>query len=294
MSKGSSAGQDDPYALPNGVLANKLGITSTARLNAVEGQFSAFREAQLIDKPIKGGFDLEHLNRIHKHLFQDVYSWAGQPRTVDIAKGGDQFGHHAQIENYTTKLLAGLARENYLRETNPQQFAERAGHYMGELLAVHPYREGNGRSTRAFINEVARESGRWIEWNAVGRQAMTSASRLAFDGDSGALSKLIALNLRSLDEGASIGLRQQTPSVNASISLFKEARALMATGETESATKLLSTAYALASDIGRSGRYAANPFSDKNTPELREQFERGLQQASHSKDIGKQQDGPDF
>lgn len=69
------------------VLKNRMGVRDSERLSQLERRLTMLRLLELIDKPIKGKFDLEHLQAIHKYIFQDVYEWAGEIRKVDIAKG---------------------------------------------------------------------------------------------------------------------------------------------------------------------------------------------------------------
>lgn len=86
----------DPYLDPaSGVLKNRFGITDEATLEATEAALVALRSYELAQQSLAGGFDLAHLQAIHRYLFGDVYEWAGQLRTIDIAKGGNAFAHHA-------------------------------------------------------------------------------------------------------------------------------------------------------------------------------------------------------
>jgi cell filamentation protein len=80
---------DDPYTYPETTtLRNKLGIRDAEQLDALERRMAAQRAAEGIPA---GDFGLAHLQEIHRHLFQDVYDWAGQVRTVELNKGGHQF-----------------------------------------------------------------------------------------------------------------------------------------------------------------------------------------------------------
>ena len=88
----------DEYVDPaTGVLKNRLGITDTATLETTEAQFVAARARELTHQPIPGAFDLSHLQAIHRHLFGDLYEWAGHLRTVDLTKDTSRFAHHAFI-----------------------------------------------------------------------------------------------------------------------------------------------------------------------------------------------------
>jgi cell filamentation protein len=104
---------DDPYTDPaTGVLRNRLSITDAALLDAAEAHFVAERSRELSRTPLEGGFDLAHLQAIHCYLFQDVYEWAGELRTIDIAKGGHLFAHHPYIESTPRRSSGSLRRKS--------------------------------------------------------------------------------------------------------------------------------------------------------------------------------------
>lgn len=106
----------DPYAYPGTqVLRNIPGIRDEAALRAFEYEQAAIRTRELRDAPIPGKFDLEHLKAIHAYVFQDVYAWAGQLRTVNISKNGDAFAQPAFIEGAGRQLSTALAKENNLQ-----------------------------------------------------------------------------------------------------------------------------------------------------------------------------------
>ena len=86
----------DHYLDPEtGVLKNKLGIKDEDELKKAEASLVAWRSYQLSEKPIQGRFDLDHLKAIHKHLFGDVYEWAGEIRDIDLAKENSYFANHS-------------------------------------------------------------------------------------------------------------------------------------------------------------------------------------------------------
>ena len=97
--------EDAPYLYPGAsVLRNRLGLTDPDQLDKVERRLVAQRIAEGAPR---GGFDLAHLRAIHRHLFQDIYAWAGELRTVEIAKGGHQFQFRQFIE---TGMADGACR----------------------------------------------------------------------------------------------------------------------------------------------------------------------------------------
>lgn len=96
---------------------------------------------------------------------------------------------------------------------------ERAGHYLGELNVLHPFREGNGRSIREFIGQLARDAGYGIDWQGVGRAEMTQASIEAYEGDSRRMASLIRDNLRDLDQEYALDLARTVAGDKAHISI---------------------------------------------------------------------------
>ena len=101
----------DPYVDPvSGVLRTRLGITDQGELGKVEATFAAVRSYELATNPVRGQFDLAHLQHIHQRLFGDVYDWAGKIRTVDISKGTTRFASHEQISSYAPQITRPLSR----------------------------------------------------------------------------------------------------------------------------------------------------------------------------------------
>ena len=186
----------DEYTDPaTGVLKNRLGITDEATLEQTEAQFVAQRSHELVQDPIPGAFDLPHLQAIHRHLFGDLYEWAGQLRTVDVIKDTSRFAHHAYLERAAETIFRELAQENHLRGLAPAEFSRRAAHYLAELNALHPFREGNGRAQREFLSQLARDNGYAIAWDYITQADMLDASRRSFAGDLAPLTTLIQHNL---------------------------------------------------------------------------------------------------
>ncbi|MDH0739907.1 MULTISPECIES: Fic/DOC family protein [Achromobacter] len=197
----------DPYVDPDtGVLRNRFGISDQSELDRVEATFAAVRSYELAVSPVRGEFNLAHLQQIHQRLFGDVYEWAGKIRTVDISKGTTRFASHEQIASYAPQITRPLSREGHLKGLAPDSFSERAGHYLGELNVLHPFREGNGRSIREFIGQLAHDAGYGIDWQGVERVEMTKASIEAYQGDSQRMACLIRSNLRDLEREYAVDL----------------------------------------------------------------------------------------
>ena len=172
----------DPYVYPGtDVLKNLRDIRELTRLSAFEGDMSQFRLSELERRPLKGKFDTAHLQAIHRHIFQDVYPWAGDLRTVDIARPGQfYFAFSHQIPPCLHRTFANLKEERHLKGTTHQEVCKRAAWYLGELNAIHPFRDGNGRTQREFIRQLGLHGGHVLNWVRVSRTQMYSASHLSF------------------------------------------------------------------------------------------------------------------
>ena len=146
---------------------------------------------ELWEQPIAGRFDFAHLCAMHHHLFQDVYAWAGEVRTVDISRDNSRFAHAPMIEGYLRGELAKLPRENWLRGLPPAPFVARLAYYMGEINATHPFREGNGRTQRAFCALLAEQAGYFIDFESVDQAQMYGVMIASFQGNAKPLEALL-------------------------------------------------------------------------------------------------------
>jgi cell filamentation protein len=189
----STTESSDPYLYPGTtVLKNLRGLTDPQELAAFEARSTHRRLSELLEAPMSGRLDSEHLKAIHRYIFQDVFEWAGQFRTVDISKGGDLFGRAAFLETALEQTFEKLIAENHLAGLDQDKFAQRAAYYLGELNAAHPFREGNGRTQREFIRELGLTVGRYIDWRATTPEEMIEASRLSHvTGDAALFTKII-------------------------------------------------------------------------------------------------------
>jgi cell filamentation protein len=194
---------DDPYVYPGtSVLRNLAEIHDSSALRHFESVSTFRRILELEYTALPGSLDAEHLQAIHRYIFQDVYSWAGKLRTLDIGKQGRWFCRPDYIDKSLTELLAKLGDESFLRSTSLDTFVSRAAHYLGELNAIHPFREGNGRAQREFIRELALQAGFGMDWSKVSREEMYPASEISFNtGDIGPLVKILARITRAVSSG---------------------------------------------------------------------------------------------
>ncbi|MCC8616306.1 Fic/DOC family protein [Xanthomonas vesicatoria] len=208
----------DPYVDPTtGIMRNSVGARTQPDLDRIEAAFASVRAYELEKGPAVGRYDLDHLRSIHRSLFSDVYPWAGEIRSVVIEKGETRFAMPEHIEGAGAQLFRQLAREQNLRGLGADEFASRAGHYLGEINALHPFREGNGRAQRAFIGQLASDAGYAIAWDRVSRDDMTRASIEAYHSTPDRLSQLIRDNLTDRDHARAVELGRSLAGAGASV-----------------------------------------------------------------------------
>jgi cell filamentation protein len=186
---------EDPYVDPaTGVLRNTLGIHDADQLQRVEADLAHVRVARLLTRPVRGRYDLRHLQKIHERLFGPIYPWAGEIRTVDLAKGGSMFCRPHMIETYAAHVFGTVERGSALRRlgTDKERFVERLAVHVGDLIALHPFREGNGRATRAFFTQWAGEAGHRIRWADLDPERNVEASKAAMIGQAQPFRELLA------------------------------------------------------------------------------------------------------
>lgn len=182
---------DEHYCYPPDyrVLINKLNIRDADVLDYYEREFVTARID--VGVPI-GNFDLSHLRAIHRHLFQDVYDWAGELRTVEIFKSGSQFQFLRYIQTGMADVHRRIVEQNYLRGLSPQAFALTAGEIMGDVNYVHPFREGNGRTQLLYLKQLAEQAGHPIDLARLDKAAWMNACRAAHIGEYDAIGRCIA------------------------------------------------------------------------------------------------------
>ena len=158
------------------ILINKLEIKDKALLQKYEAKIVAAKLLVLRQKGIIGNFDVNHLKNIHKYLFEDIYPFAGKFRTENIAKGVFRFAEWEYIESELNNLLNKLKVDNYLSDLSKDLLAEKLAYYLSELNVLHPFREGNGRTIREFIRELALKNNYLLDLKKVNPKEFLNAS----------------------------------------------------------------------------------------------------------------------
>lgn len=191
----------DPYLQPSGVLQNLAGITNGRELEAFERNASSVRLAQIDTQPLPGGYDLSHIRHFHRVIFGDVYAWAGDLRSVDIAKDDSRFTHARYLEGsfkdieraIRRDLLPAGARSGEMALVAPGDigtWARKAADVFADLNAWHGFREGNGRTSRAFVRQLGHEVGIDLQFERLNALEWRGASVLSFGGLNGQMQSL--------------------------------------------------------------------------------------------------------
>ena len=156
---------DYTYTDPKtGVLRNLKNINDENTLLSFEGLQVAKRLENLADNPIKI-INSSTLFYIHKYLFQDVYKWAGEIRTVEISKSGKQFfplSHFNTALIYIDNLISDFRKTD---KSDTAKIAHQLANILDTINELHPFREGNGRTQREFIRILALEKGYDLDLN---------------------------------------------------------------------------------------------------------------------------------
>lgn len=150
------------------ILENKLGITDSVELAKFEEKISKKRAIELFESGYLNNLEagtFKSLSEIHKYLFDSIYDFAGQIRTVNIAKGNFRFAPVMYLE---------VALKNI--EKMPQSTYDEIIEKYVEMNVAHPFREGNGRSTRIWLDLILKkELGQVVDWSLVDKDDYLSA-----------------------------------------------------------------------------------------------------------------------
>src|SRR5215217_1932526 len=159
----------------NGVMRNKLGIVETELLAQAEADITHAKLVLLVEKKLRGTYDLTHLQAFHKTLFGDLYAWAGKLRTVEISKH-TSFCPQVNLRSYAAEVFGRLRSGNYLRGLPRSEFVHHLAELYGDMNALHPFREGNGRTQRAFLAQLSTDAGYVLSWTGIDKEQNEEAS----------------------------------------------------------------------------------------------------------------------
>ncbi|NLA86899.1 MAG: cell filamentation protein Fic [Clostridiales bacterium] len=141
------------------VLINKLDIRDEETLNEAETLATFINASKLEQLPLEGAFDFAHYKAVHYFLFSDLYDWAGQIRTVNISKKGTGFCPADEIEERAALIFSRLKEKDFFQKLPHDAFVDEIVDFYCATNNLHPFREGNGRTQRAFLTQLIRNAG---------------------------------------------------------------------------------------------------------------------------------------
>ncbi len=163
-------------------LFNFFDIKERDKLREIAIYITSLRTAEMMINPIEGPFDFDKLIAIHSTLFSDIYPTAGILRTNTAAKR-TEFCRPKYINNSAKEIFKKLRKEHYLRGLKRNSFINDLAYYMGEVEALHPFRNGNAPTARLFFWELIYWAGYKIDWASVDPDRLLEADICAIDGD---------------------------------------------------------------------------------------------------------------
>ena len=163
-------------------LINKLNIRDEKQLNVIEANITLAKISFLQQNPINGNFDFEHYKAIHKFIFEDLYDWAGIPQTVDISKRATSFVKAENIEELAEACFERLKKSNYFIGTSLDVFVDDITDFYCVTNNLHPFREGNGRTQRVFLSQLALNAGYEMDFSSIDTDVLILATINATNG----------------------------------------------------------------------------------------------------------------
>jgi len=183
-----------PHLIPGtNVLKNIPGITNQKKLD----RFELLSFLARLDTTPEGDFSANHLKRIHAHTLQDVYEWAGEFRNVPIEKGISVFCRPEFIAQEAKKITESIDLSK-LKGMNFKEFSKELAEIVGELNAVHPFLDGNGRAIRVYAQKLSKAVGYELNVAGLRGESWNEASEKSFFGDNQDLSQLIQNHLSQM------------------------------------------------------------------------------------------------
>ena len=174
------------------VLINKLKIKGDNALTIAEREITSLKMLMLYNNPIAKTYNFDTLCKIHKTIFEDIYEWAGSIRRGDFfSKGHSIFCRGQFILENASKIMENLKKENFLQQLDKPKFIERTAYYMGEVNALHPFRDGNGRTHREFFRQLSLNAKYILDFSKTEKEELLAADIEAFNGNYDRLIKIL-------------------------------------------------------------------------------------------------------
>lgn len=170
------------YYSHNGVLRNKFGLSDPAELDLAEKIITTEKSIQLQRQKIDK-FDTRKYLNLHRSLFGDIYTWAGEFRKVELSKGGTRFFPATYLEQGCDMIFTNLGLDNNYKKLSKEAFCKKAAHLFSNLNDLHAFREGNGRTNRLVLFHVAKNAGWYLDLSKCDRKKYLEASIAGCNGN---------------------------------------------------------------------------------------------------------------
>ena len=189
----------ESYCYPGtNVLKNKLGIKNDDDLTIAEREITSLKLLILYKNPIVRKLDFSCFCNIHYIIFSDIYDWAGKIRHGDfLSKGSSIFCRGQYIKENAEKIFNNLSNEKYLCGLEKKIFIDRMAYYMGEVNALHPFREGNGRTLREYFRQLSLNANFILDFSKTDITNLLLADIEAFNGKYNNLKKILDNAIRN-------------------------------------------------------------------------------------------------
>lgn len=161
---------------------NYFNIKDRNLLATLESKISAIRLAEILSEDLPTNFDFDLLSELHSRMFGDIYPNAGTKRTTKASKR-TVFCMPKYLDSTLKKLFTSLKKSNFLARDTRDDFIDDLAYFVGELAAIHPFRDGNGRVVRVFILLLAEKNNYGIQWHKIDADRYLEADICAIDGD---------------------------------------------------------------------------------------------------------------
>ena len=184
--------------------ANLIAAASLEELYQKESILVGIKLSKIIYQPIDGELDFTHLKTIHKYLFEDIYTFAGLDRyeagiIAEFGKGSTLFTPYEKLSLVSTTLFTALEEEEHFHGQPKNEFIKSMAMFMNGLNILHPFREGNGRTQRVFMQYLAKHNCYELDFNDVNSKEMILASIHGVKGDMSLMESIFQKGLKQQD-----------------------------------------------------------------------------------------------
>ena len=180
------------------VLINKFDIRDEAQLDAVERSITSGLIAKtMIEMPFEN-VDFKFYKNLHNYVFSDIYEWAGSVRSIDMSKKGTNFCSATKINERAERIFLNLQTTDYLKMVPTDEFVNEFTDLYCDLNYLHPFREGNGRIQRLFLNMLLRYNNKTINFANIDKDLLMIATIKSVSGDVFMLRDIFKENIKSV------------------------------------------------------------------------------------------------